>query len=57
MDWKNPRTTLAGYIVCLGAVAYIIVHAIQGNISMNDLIALGGIVAGAGLISAHDGGH
>lgn len=57
MDWQNPRTTLAGYVVCLGAIAYIIVHAIQGNLSMNDLIALGGIVAGAGLISAHDGGH
>ena len=57
MNWSNPRTTLMGYILCLGALVFIGMHAYQGNLSLNDLVAVGGLVGGTGLINATDGSH
>ena len=57
MHLQNPRTTLAGYVLALGALAFIGMHVWQGNLSINDIFALGGIVAGTGLVNSADGGH
>lgn len=55
---KNPKTTIAGYLVIAGAVLYGIARFLQtGNIDANTLNAVVAALAGTGLVAGADGGH
>lgn len=55
---QNPKTTIAGYGVILIAAIWLIGRIYQGTpASMEDLIAICGLISGAGLVLAKDGGH
>jgi hypothetical protein len=55
---KNPKTTIAGYMLIVGGVFTIIAHFLSnGSVSMADLNSLIVIIGGGGLVAASDGGH
>lgn len=55
---KNPKTTIAGYLVVLAAVATVAAHLLSGaGLGQSDIAALVAAVTGLGLIGASDGGH
>ncbi len=62
---SNPKTTVTGYLVLLGAIFYAAAHCWQAwhgipgatCLSAADVAALTMGGAGIGLISARDGGH
>lgn len=55
---KNPRTTIAGYLVIAGALAYGVAHFLStGTIDAETLKAVVTAVAGTGLVAGADGGH
>jgi hypothetical protein len=52
---NNPKTTILGYIILLGAVCQAIAEFMQhGVVNLQPVIAA---VGGVGLIAAKDGGH
>jgi|GEM_PF-2381659 hypothetical protein len=55
----NPKTTIAGYLVILGAIATAVgTYMLNGSLDIHGVmqaLALAGI--GAGLVAAKDGGH
>lgn len=51
---QNPLTSISGLIVLIGSLAYIIMKALQGSLTTQDLLALLGIAGGAGLLAARD---
>lgn len=50
----NPITTVTGLIVLIGSIAYILQQAFAGTLAPEDLLALLGVAAGAGLVGARD---
>lgn len=57
-ELKNPKTTIAGYLVLLGSISTIAAHVMIGQgLSVQDLTALVTALAGVGLVLSSDGGH
>ena len=55
---KNPKTTIAGYLVLLAAVATVAAHVLSGaGLGTADIGAVVAAVSGLGLINASDGSH
>lgn len=55
---KNPKTTIAGYLVLLAAVATVAAHVLSGSgIGSADIGAVVAAISGIGLINSGDGGH
>ncbi len=54
---KNPKTTIAGYLLVLTSVVTMIAHMLTGEIGIMDIQNIVGALAGIGLISAQDGGR
>lgn len=55
---KNPKTTVAGYLILLAAVATVAAHLLTGaGLGQTDIGAVVAAVTGLGLIGASDGGH
>jgi hypothetical protein len=52
---SNPKTTIAGYLLLLGAVATAAGHLLNGNLP--DFTSVLAALAGAGLVVAKDGSH
>lgn len=55
---KNPKTTIAGYLMVLAAVATVVAHVLSGSgLGQTDIAAVVAAIGGLGLINASDGGH
>lgn len=55
---KNPKTTIAGYLILLASVVTVAAHVLTGaGLSQADLGAVVAAISGLGLIGASDGGH
>ena len=54
---SNPKTTIAGYLVLLAAMATVAAHVLTGSVSLADFGAILPALTGIGLIAAKDGGH
>lgn len=55
---KNPKTTIAGYLVLLGSLSTVGAHLMTGQgLSVQDLMAVVTALAGVGLVLSSDGGH
>jgi hypothetical protein len=55
---KNPKTTIAGYLILLASVATVAAHLLTGaGLGQGDIAAVVGAISGIGLIGAADGGH
>lgn len=54
---KNPKTTIAGYLVLLASIATVAAHVLTGGITSADLAAIPAALTGIGLIGSSDGGH
>lgn len=55
---KNPKTTIAGYLILLASVATVAAHLLSGaGLGQADIGAVVAAVSGLGLIGASDGGH
>ena len=53
----NPKTTITGYAVLLGALVTLVSHLLAGAIGASDITAVLAALSGIGLITASDGGH
>jgi hypothetical protein len=55
---KNPKTTVAGYLILLASVATVAAHLLSGSgLGQTDIAAVVTAITGLGLIGASDGGH
>ena len=54
---KNPKTTIAGYLLVITSLATMVAHVLTGDINVMDIQNIVGALAGIGLISAQDGGR
>jgi hypothetical protein len=55
---KNPKTTIAGYLLLLASVATVAAHLLGGSgLGQADIAAVIGAIGGLGLVGASDGGH
>ena len=53
----NPKTTAAGYLLIVAAVATAGSHFLTGGLTSADLSAVLAALAGIGLVMSKDGGH
>ncbi len=55
---KNPKTTVAGYAILLGSVAYAVAAYLKtGTLDLETFKSVLGALSGTGLIMSQDGGH
>ena len=55
---KNPKTTIAGYLILAASVITVVAHVLAGGgLTQADIGAVLGAISGIGLIGASDGGH
>lgn len=53
----NPFTSVSGILLFIAAVLNLVAHALGGSLDQNQVgLSLVGIIAGAGLLNAKDGG-
>lgn len=55
---KNPKTTIAGYLILAASLATVAAHLLSGaGFGASDIGAVVTAVGGLGLVGASDGGH
>lgn len=58
MTVRNPKTTIAGYLIIAGSIIFAVAKFLQtGALDADTIKGVIGAITGAGLIGASDGGH